>query len=114
MQQREESISWADFSKVDMRVGTVVSAEPFTEARNPAYKLVVDFGELGTRRSSAQITKLYQPEELVGKQVIAVVNFPPKQIATLKSECLIMGAVSGDDVTLLTTDKPASNGLRIG
>jgi tRNA-binding protein len=114
MQQTEELINWADFSKIEMRVGTIISAKVFKEARKPAYKITVDFGEFGIRRSSAQITKLYTPEELIGRQVVAVMNFPPKQIATLQSECLIMGAVSGDEVTLLTTDKPARNGLRIG
>ncbi|HTJ51218.1 MAG TPA: tRNA-binding protein [Cyclobacteriaceae bacterium] len=114
MQQTEEVINWNDFTKVEMRVGTIVSAELFKEARNPAYKIVVDFGEFGTRKSSAQITKLYSPDDIIGKQVIAVINFPPKQIATLKSECLIMGAVNGQEVTLLTTDKPTQNGLRIG
>lgn len=114
MQHTEEVINWNDFTKVEMRVGTIISAEVFKEARNPAYKIVVDFGEFGTRKSSAQITKLYSPEDIIGKQVIAVINFPPKQIATLKSECLIMGAVNGQEVTLLTTDKPVQNGLRIG
>ena len=114
MQHTEEVINWSDFTKVEMRVGTIISAELFKEARNPAYKIVVDFGEFGTRKSSAQITKLYSPEDIIGKQVIAVINFPPKQIATLKSECLVMGAVNGQEVTLLTTDKPAQNGLRIG
>lgn len=114
MEHTEVQIDWNDFSKVDMRVGTIIGAEPFKEARNPAYKLIVDFGALGIKKSSAQITTLYSPEELIGKQVIAVVNFPPKQIATIKSECLIMGSVNGKDVTLLTTDKPVENGLRIG
>lgn len=97
-----------------MRVGTIINAETFQEAKKPAYKLRVDFGDYGIKRSSAQITKLYRAEELIGKQVIAVINFPPKQIATLQSECLIMGAVDADDVTLLSTDKPVKNGLRIG
>lgn len=114
METSKEHISWSDFEKVEIRVGTIISAEVFKEARKPAYKIVVDFGELGTRKTSAQITKRYSPEEIVGKQVIAVVNFPPKQIATIQSECLIMGAVDGDEVTLLTVDKPAKNGLRIG
>jgi tRNA-binding protein len=114
MQHTEEVINWNDFTKVEMRVGTIISAEVFKEARNPAYKIVVDFGEFGTRKSSAQITKLYSPEDIIGKQVVAVINFPPKQIATLKSECLIMGTVNGQEVTLLTTDKPVQNGLRIG
>ncbi len=114
MAQTEAIISWDDFSKVEIRVGTVISAEVFKEARNPAYKIIVDFGDYGTRKSSAQITKLYAPDELAGKQVIAVVNFPAKQIATIQSECLILGVVNGNEVTLLTTDKPVKNGLRIG
>lgn len=114
MKQTEETIQWSDFTKVEMRVGTIITAEVFREARKPAYKLTVDFGEYGHRRSSAQITRRYQPEELIGRQVIAVINFPVKQIATLQSECLIMGAVDGEEVTLLTTDKPVMNGLRIG
>ena len=110
-----ESISWADFIKVEIRTGTIVQAEIFEEARKPAYKLHIDFGStLGIKKSSAQITLLYKPEELIGKQIIAVVNFPPKQIATIKSECLVLGAVEGDSVTLLTTDKPVPNGVRIG
>lgn len=107
-------INWEDFSKIDMRAGTIVSAEVFEEARNPAYKLIVDFGDFGLRKSSAQITKRYTPEELIGKQVIAVVNFPPKQIANMRSECLVLGTVNGDEVILLTPDKPVANGLRIG
>ncbi len=107
-------ITWDEFQKIEMRVGTIVGAEIFKEAKKPAYKIVVDFGEFGKRKSSAQITKLYSPEELIGKQVIAVVNFPPKQIATIISECLILGAINEDEVTLLTTDKVVENGLRIG
>ncbi|OJV50914.1 MAG: tRNA-binding protein [Bacteroidetes bacterium 43-16] len=107
-------ISWADFEKIDMRVGTIIQAEIFKEAKKPAYKIMVDFGEFGIRKSSAQVTRLYQPEELIGKQVIAVLNFPPKQIANLKSECLIMGVVDGADVTLIGPGKPVANGLRIG
>ena len=84
-------LSWQDFAKVDMRVGTILEAEIFKEARNPAYILKVDFGEMGMKKTSAQITKLYQPDELIGKQVVAVINFPPKQIATIMSECLILG-----------------------
>lgn len=114
MKQEEQTIQWNDFTKVEMRVGTIIAAEVFKEAKKPAYKLQVDFGDYGTRKSSAQITKRYQPEELIGKQVIAVINFPAKQIATLQSECLIMGAVEADEVTLLSTDKPVKNGLRIG
>lgn len=108
------SIEWTDFIKVEMRVGTIISAEVFTEAKKPAYKIVADFGEHGLRKSSAQITRLYTPEELIGKQIIAVLNFPPKQIANMQSECLILGAVDMDEVTLLSTDKPVKNGLQIG
>lgn len=114
MEHNNEYITWGDFEKVEIRVGTIISAEVFAEARNPAYKIVIDFGEFGTRKTSAQVTKLYQPEELIGKQVTAVINFPPKQIATIQSECLLLGAVDGKDVTLLTADKPVKNGLRIG
>lgn len=110
----DNMITWDEFQKIEMRVGTIVGAENFKEAKKPAYKIVVDFGEFGKRKSSAQITKLYSPEELIGKQVIAVVNFPPKQIATIISECLILGAINEDEVTLLTTDKVVENGLRIG
>ena len=106
-------LSWNDFTKVDMRVGTVLEALDFPEARNPAYKLLIDFGDLGTRKSSAQITTLYSKEELLGKQVIAVVNFPKKQIGPFMSECLVLGAVDGKDVTLLTPNKAVENGLRI-
>ena len=116
MQENKESlITWNDFTKVEMRVGTILSTEVFKEVRNPAYKLVVDFGEFGTRKTSAQITNLYEPEELVGKQVVAVINFPPKQIATMMSECLIMGAVGDNkDVTLISPDLKVENGTRIG
>lgn len=111
----KHQLSWDEFQQVDMRIGTIIQADVFKEARNPAYKVIVDFGEeIGTRKSSAQITALYTPEELIGKQVVAVINFPPKQIANLMSECLILGAVNGKEVTLLSLDKPASNGLRIG
>lgn len=107
-------LTWSDFEKVDIRTGTVVAAEAFPQARKPAYKLTIDFGELGTKRTSAQLTKLYQTDELVGKQVVAVVNFPPKQIAHFISECLVLGAVADDGtVTLLQTERPTPNGLRI-
>lgn len=114
MEKQKDTITWADFSKVDMRVGTIISAEVFKEARNPAYKITVDFGELGERKSSAQITKLYNPEDVIGRQVICVVNFPKKQIATLMSECLIMGVVDGEIVTLLSPERKVENGLKIG
>ncbi|MGE9314793.1 tRNA-binding protein [Niabella sp. CJ426] len=109
------AINWSDFEKIDIRVGTVIRAEVFAEVRNPAYKLLIDFGEeLGVKKSSAQITRLYQPEELLNKQVIAVVNFPVKQIANFFSECLVLGVLGADkEVTLLTTDKPVKNGQKI-
>lgn len=108
-------ISWPDFEKVEMRVGTIIQVDDFPKAKNPAYKLTIDFGPLGIKKSSAQITKLYQKESLIGKQIIAVVNFPPKQIADFMSECLVLGAVGDDkEVTLLTPNLPVSNGLRIG
>jgi tRNA-binding protein len=109
----ENEIGWQDFEKIDIRVGTIISAEVFAEARKPAYKLIIDFGELGTRKTSAQITTLYKSEDLPGKQVVAVVNFPPKQIAGFMSECLLLGAVDGTDVTLLQTERNTTNGLRI-
>lgn len=106
-------ISWADFTKIDMRVGTVTKAEIFKEARNPAYKLWIDFGDLGIKKTSAQITDLYQPENLVGKQVVAVVNFPPKQIANFMSECLVLGGLDGKEVTLLQPERKMKNGTKI-
>ncbi len=109
-----EPISWDDFTKIDIRIGTIVEAEVFTEARKPAYKIKADFGEAGVRTTSAQVTRLYRPEEIIGKQVAGVLNFPPKRIAGLKSEFLLLGAVEADEVTLLTTDKPVKNGLKIG
>lgn len=108
------NLSWSDFEKVEMRAGTILEANDFPEARNPAYQLLIDFGkEIGHLKTSAQITSLYKKEELIGKQVVAVVNFPKKQIANIMSECLILGAVEGKNVSLLRTDKPVANGLRI-
>lgn len=97
-----------------MRVGTIVDANNFPEARNPSYQLLIDFGiEIGQRKTSAQLTSLYSREELIGKQVVAVINFPKKQIANFMSECLVLGAVEGKDVTLLQPGKEVQDGLRI-
>lgn len=108
-------ISWDDFEKLDLRTGTILSVSDFPQARNPSYQLEVDFGVLGIKKSSAQLTDLYNKEELIGKQIIAVVNFPKKQIANFFSECLVLG-VYGDnkEVTLLSTTLPVKNGLQIG
>ena len=109
-------ISWADFEKIDIRTGTIINAENFPGARKPAYKLTIDFGEeLGVKQSSAQITKHYTPADLMGRQIIAVVNFPPKQIATFISECLVLGVYNENkDVVLLQAQQKLSNGLKIG
>ncbi|MCH2093642.1 MAG: tRNA-binding protein [Rhodobacteraceae bacterium] len=108
-------ISFDDFMKVDVRVGTVLRAEPFPEARKPAIKVWIDFGpEIGERKSSAQITGHYQPQDLVGKQVIGVVNFPPRQIGPFMSEVLVLGLHDATDaVVLLSPDHPAPNGARM-
>ncbi|MCX6023298.1 MAG: tRNA-binding protein [Chloroflexi bacterium] len=103
-----------EFHALDLRVGTVLSAEPFPAARTPAYRLTIDFGPLGLKRSSAQITALYDPDDLVGRQVIAVVNLPPRRIAGFVSEVLVLGAVGGDGaVILLRPERPAANGDRV-
>jgi len=107
-------VSFDDFLKIDIRVGKIISAEEFPEARKPAYKLEIDFGPLGIKKTSAQITRLYKPEDLIGKQVVAVVNFPPKQIANLVSEVLVLGAVlDNDEVILLKPERDAPLGKRI-
>jgi len=107
-------ISWEDFEKVEMRVGTIVDAQDFPKAKNPAFQLKIDFGEFGEKKTSAQITKLYKKEDLIGKQVVAVTNFPPKQIANFMSECLVLGIVQEDkEVILLQPERGAKNGYRI-
>ena len=103
-----------DFMALDIRVGTIIDAKVFEKAKRPAYKLEVDFGELGIKKSSAQITDLYKPEDLIGKQVLAVVNFPPRQIADFMSEVLVLGTYSKDGVILITPDKKADNGDKLG
>lgn len=111
----EQLLSWQDFEKVDMRIGTIIAVNDFPEARKPAYQLTVDFGtEMGIKKSSAQITKRYAKEELLGKQIVAVVNFPKKQIGNFMSECLVLGSVNEDDIVLLSSDLKVENGLRIG
>ncbi|WP_446051003.1 tRNA-binding protein [Zobellia laminariae] len=109
-----DTINWQDFAKIDMRVGTVIKVDDFPEARNPAYQLHIDFGEeIGVKKTSAQVTTLYTKEQLLDTQVVAVVNFPKKQIANFMSECLILGAVNGKDVELLQPRATVANGLKI-
>ena len=109
-----KQLSWSDFEKVDIRVGTVMEVLDFPEAHKPAYKLYIDFGvPIGVLKTSAQITKLYTKESLIGQQLVAVVNFPEKQIANFKSQCLVLGAVNKDEVTLLQPMSKVHNGLKI-
>ncbi len=108
-------ITWEDFAKVDLRVGTIIEVKPFPEAKKPAYQLSIDFGALGIKHSSAQITKHYTPEQLTGKQIIAVVNFPPKKIAHFTSEVLVLGIIQKEgDIILLQPERTTDNGKRIG
>lgn len=110
-----DTISWQDFERVELRVGTVKRVETFPEARKPAFKLWVDFGpEIGERKSSAQITELYTPTDLVGRQVVAVVNFPRKQIGPFMSECLVTGFhQAGGEVVLAVPERPVPNGCKL-
>jgi len=108
-------ITWQDFEKIDIRVGTILTVSDFANAKKPSYQLTIDFGELGIKKSSAQITSLYQKDDLLGKQIIAVVNFPPKQIANFFSECLVLGVYNdAKEVVLLQPNLAVSNGNRIG
>ncbi len=110
-----EQITYADFERVDIRVGTIVEASPFPEARKPAFKLLIDFGpEIGLKRSSAQITVHYTPESLIGRQVLGVVNFPPRQIGPIRSEVLTLGFEDETGaIVLAATDRPAPNGRKL-
>lgn len=111
-----EDLSWSEFERVEMRVGTILEVHDFPEARKPAYQLIMDFGtEIGIKKSSAQITKRYQKEDLLHRQIVAVVNFPKKQIGKFFSECLVLGSVGTEgDIVLLSPDFKVENGLRIG
>ncbi|MFN8326508.1 MAG: tRNA-binding protein [Flavobacteriaceae bacterium] len=107
-------ISWSDFEKIEIRIGTIIDVKDFPEAKKHAYQLTIDFGkEIGIKKSSAQITKKYSKDVLLNKQIVAVVNFPKKQIGTFMSECLVLGSVNNDEVVLLTSDFKVDNGLKI-
>jgi tRNA-binding protein len=111
----DHEISWQDFEKIDLRAGTILEVSDFPQAKKPAWQLTIDFGDLGIKKSSAQITDLYDKQELIGKQVIAIVNFPPKQIANFFSECLVLGVYTDKkEVVLLTPDRKVGNGWKIG
>jgi tRNA-binding protein len=111
----EMMISWNDFEKIDIRSGTIVEVSEFPKARKPAFKLKIDFGALGIKQSSAQITKFYSRDSLLGMQVLAVINFPPKQIADFFSECLVLGVYTNEnDVVLIRPDRLVDNGWRVG
>lgn len=108
-------ITWDDFTKVDIRAGTIIKAQPFEKAKKPAFQLEIDFGPLGIKKSSAQITFHYSTEELIGRQIIAVINFPPKQIANFSSECLVLGVYDNQDqVVLLHPSHNIENGSKVG
>ena len=113
--EKKSSINWSDFEKIDLRVGTILEVRDFPEARNPAYQLHIDFGsELGILKSSAQITKRYSKDDLLNRQIVAIVNFPKKQIGKFMSECLVLGAVGEEgDVVLLNPDFKVENGTTI-
>lgn len=106
-------INWSDFEKIDIRVGTILEVQEFPKANKPAFQLTIDFGELGIKKSSAQITKLYTKNDLIGMQIIAVINFAPKQIANFISECLVLGVMKSEEVVLLKPERKVANGERI-
>jgi tRNA-binding protein len=107
------TINFDDFTKVDLRIGTIIEVHDFEKARNPSYQLTIDFGDLGIKKSSAQITTLYTKEDLIGRQIVATINFPKKQIANFMSECLVMGAVDGKNVILLRPEQQVKNGSTV-
>lgn len=107
-------VSWEDFEKIDLRTGTVLEAYAVTHTKKPAVRMTIDFGPLGIKKSSAQLTELYQAEALTGCQIIAVVNFPPKQIGDFISECLILGVYDEQGVVILTPERPVENGSKVG
>jgi len=108
-----ESITWTDFERVLLVAGTVIRAEAFPEARRPAYKIWVDFGEYGERKTSAQVAAIYQPAELVGRQIVGVINFPEKQIGPFRSQFLLTGFHTDEGVVITTTERPVPNGTRM-
>ena len=107
-------VTFADFLKLDIRVGTIIKVDDFPKAKKAAYKLEIDFGELGIKKSSAQITELYKKSDLIGKQILAVVNFPPKQVADFLSEVLVLGVYSKKGVVLIEPNMPVNNGEKLG
>ncbi len=110
-----ENITWQDFEKLQIRTGTIIEVRAFPKAKKPAYQLYIDFGALGMKKSSAQITRHYTTQDLVGKQIVAIINFPPKQIADFVSECLVLGVYDeNNDVVLLQPDRQTENGASIG
>ncbi|MEN8125454.1 MAG: tRNA-binding protein [Bacteroidota bacterium] len=111
--KQKDTVTFDDFQKIDIRIGTIIEVEDFLNARKPAYKLKIDFGEIGIKKSSAQITTLYTKKDLIKRQVIAIVNFKPKQIANFISECLILGVQNGKDVVLLQMQINAKNGNKV-
>ena len=108
-----ETITFEEFTKVDLRVGTIIQVDDFPKAKQPAYQLTINFGDLGIKKSSAQITTLYKKEDLLNRQIVAVINFPKKQIANFMSECLVLGAVEENDVYLLNPDQKVKNGSSV-